>query len=55
VRPEGLDYAAAARKTAWLIGESKRLKLSGIGLKDQSDVAEIGAGSSALLDDKGAD
>lgn len=41
VRPEGLNYAAAARKTLWLVNESLRLKLSGIGLKDQSDMTEI--------------
>lgn len=41
VRPEGLNYAAGARKTWWLVNESLRLKLSGIGLKDQSDMAEI--------------
>ncbi|HEX5339079.1 MAG TPA: ethanolamine ammonia-lyase subunit EutC [Gallionella sp.] len=43
VRPEGLSYAAAAHKTLWLVNEAMRLKLSGIGLKDESDMAEIGA------------
>ncbi|HEY3326019.1 MAG TPA: ethanolamine ammonia-lyase subunit EutC [Novimethylophilus sp.] len=43
VRPEGLSYGAAARKTLWLVSEAMRLKVSGIGLKDQSDIAEIGA------------
>lgn len=42
VRPEGLNYEAAARKTLWLVNEAMRLKLSGIGLKDESDMAEIG-------------
>ena len=41
VRAEGLDYAAAARKTLWLVNEALRLKLSGVGLKDESDVTEI--------------
>lgn len=54
VRPEGLDYPAAARKIWWLVSEAQRLKLSGIGLKDQSDVAEIGAASATMLGDKGA-
>ena len=47
VRPEGLNYEGAARKTLWLVNEALRLKLSGIGLKDQSDVAEI-AGTASL-------
>ena len=41
VRPEGLDYRTAARKTHWLVNESMRLKLSGVALKDESDVMEI--------------
>ncbi len=41
IRPEGLGYAAAARKTYWLLQEAVRLKLSGVGLKDESDVAEL--------------
>jgi ethanolamine ammonia-lyase small subunit len=52
VRPEGLNYPAAARKTCWLVDEALRLRLSGIGLKDQSDVAEIGATTSPGLADK---
>ncbi|HSI96447.1 MAG: ethanolamine ammonia-lyase subunit EutC [Methylophilaceae bacterium] len=52
VRPEGLNYQAAARKTRWLVVEALRLRLSGIGLKDQSDVVEIGAVSSPGLPDK---
>ena len=52
VRPEGLNYQAAARKTRWLVDEALRLRLSGIGLKDQSDVVEIGAASSPGLADK---
>lgn len=53
VRPEGLNYVAAARKTLWLVNEAMRLKLSGIGLKDQSDLAEIGAAETARLPHKG--
>ena len=37
VRPEGLKIDEAARKTAWLIGEAFRLRLTGIALKDGSD------------------
>ena len=42
VRPEGLPYAAAARKMLWLLNEALRLKLTGVGLKDESDMVEIG-------------
>lgn len=41
VRPEGLHYAAAAKKLLWLASEAMRLKVSGIALKDESDVQEI--------------
>ena len=48
VRPEGLDYPAAAKKLLWLAREAARLKVSGVALKDESDVQEIG--SSATLE-----
>jgi ethanolamine ammonia-lyase small subunit len=38
IRPEGLPYAAAADKLAFLLRETLRLQLSGVGLKDQSDL-----------------
>jgi ethanolamine ammonia-lyase small subunit len=41
VRPEGLPYAPAARRLVWLARESLRLQLSGVSLKDRSDVAEL--------------
>jgi ethanolamine ammonia-lyase small subunit len=34
IRPEGLNYQAAAEKIFFMINESLRLKLSGVGLKD---------------------
>lgn len=34
IRVEGLDYAAAARKIAWTVGEARRLGLSGVGLRE---------------------
>ncbi len=48
VRPEGLQYAAAAKKLVWLAKEAMRLKVTGVALKDESDMQEIGA--QALLD-----
>jgi ethanolamine ammonia-lyase small subunit len=37
IRPEGLAPAQAGQRLAWLLRESLRLKLSGVGLKDRSD------------------
>lgn len=41
VRPEGLQYDAAAKKLIWLAKEAMRLKVTGVALKDESDVQEI--------------
>lgn len=41
VRPEGLGYAQAARKLLWLCGEAQRLQLTGVQLKDRSDVPTL--------------
>jgi len=41
VRPEGLGYAQAARRLVWLVQEAWRLQLSGVGLKDRSDVPAL--------------
>ena len=48
VRPEGLQYAAAAKKLVWLAKEAMRLKVTGVALKDESDVQEIGQTTWAL-------
>jgi ethanolamine ammonia-lyase small subunit len=37
VRPEGLPYDLAAFKLHYLITHALRLKLTGVGLKDDSD------------------
>lgn len=42
IRPEGLSHAAAAQKLLWLAREAQRLRLTGVGLKDESEVREIG-------------
>ena len=43
VRAEGLSYAAAALKLAWLIDEAFRRGLTGVALKDESDLVAINA------------
>lgn len=47
VRPEGLDFATAAKKLLWLAKEAFRLKVSGVKLKDESDIRELGQQASA--------
>jgi len=49
VRPEGLSYQAAAKKLMWLAQESVRLKLSGVALKDESDVQQIAKDEPRML------
>ena len=41
VLPEGLQYAVAAKKLVWLAKGAMRLQLTGVNLKDESDVQEI--------------
>jgi ethanolamine ammonia-lyase small subunit len=52
VRPEGLSYFDAARKTCWLANEALLLKVSGVALKDESDVAEIASTAVSALTDR---
>jgi ethanolamine ammonia-lyase small subunit len=44
VRPEGLAYGLAAFKLGWLLREALRLGLTGVTLKDESDLAVLGSG-----------
>jgi len=37
IRPEGLSWAAAARKAMYLLIEARRIGSSGVGLKDETD------------------
>ncbi len=49
IRPEGLHYPVAAYKLMWLAREAICRKLSGVALKDESDVKEIVNPSTAKL------
>ncbi|WDD95890.1 ethanolamine ammonia-lyase subunit EutC [Burkholderia sp. FERM BP-3421] len=51
VRPEGLPYAAAAHKLHYLLTHARRLGLTGVGLKDDSDATLPGAAAPAQLSD----
>lgn len=42
VRPAGQDPVTAARRLAWLVGEARRLGLTGVGLKDHSHLPLVG-------------
>ncbi len=49
IRPEGLPLAGAAARIAWLVRESQRRRVTGIELKDDSDVPAVaGDGPRAL-------
>jgi len=54
IRAEGLSYPAAAFKMAWLVGEALRLGLTGVGLKDDSNLASLTATASRALSDQPA-
>ncbi|WP_421934387.1 ethanolamine ammonia-lyase subunit EutC [Phenylobacterium sp.] len=41
IRPAGLSYEEAAFKLAWHVAEARRLGLTGVGLKDESDLIAL--------------
>ena len=41
IRPAGLSYHDAAKKIVWLTQEAIKLKLSGVRLKDESDMVSV--------------
>ena len=43
IRPAGLDFAEAARKLGWLMNEALTRQLTGVGLKDDSDLPALPA------------
>ncbi|MDQ0463252.1 ethanolamine ammonia-lyase small subunit [Caulobacter ginsengisoli] len=42
IRPQGLGYEAAAARLTWLVREALKRRLTGVELKDQSDLGLIG-------------
>ncbi|WP_233845975.1 ethanolamine ammonia-lyase subunit EutC [Paraburkholderia sp. HD33-4] len=51
VRPEGLDYPQAAHKLHYLLTQARKLKLTGVGLKDDSDELLAGAATHPAVSD----
>jgi ethanolamine ammonia-lyase small subunit len=49
IRPEGLSLPAAAARIAWLVRESQRRRVTGIALKDDSDVPAVAGDDSPAL------
>ena len=50
VRPEGLNYDSAAFKLLWILSEARRLKLTGVGLKDHSGSLPAAASNAGTLE-----
>ncbi|WP_374574537.1 ethanolamine ammonia-lyase subunit EutC [Phenylobacterium sp.] len=50
IRAEGLSYEAAAFKIAWLARQALRLGLTGVSLKDESDLEALAAPGSRALE-----
>ncbi|MFT0168506.1 ethanolamine ammonia-lyase subunit EutC [Paraburkholderia mimosarum] len=48
VRPEGLPYESAAHKLHYLLTHARRLCLTGVGLKDDSDATLPGSGGTPI-------
>jgi ethanolamine ammonia-lyase small subunit len=50
VRPQGLSYEHAARRLLFLLGAARRLRLTGVRLKDDSDMPNLMRAESAPVD-----
>jgi len=51
LRPEGLPLAPGAARIAWLVREALRRRVTGIELKDDSEIAALGTGGAPGLAD----
>ena len=51
IRGEGLSYAAAAHKLLFLMNEARRLKLSGVRLKEGAGLIEDSMSNAKLVSD----
>jgi ethanolamine ammonia-lyase small subunit len=49
IRPDGMPVAEAARKLAWLVGAMRRLRLTGVALKDEAPALAAQDKSTSLL------
>lgn len=49
LRPEGLPLAEGAARIAWLVRESQRRRVTGIDLKDDSDVPAVAGDAASAL------
>ena len=49
IRPEGLALADAAARIAWLVRESQRRRVTGIALKDDSEVPAVAGDDAPAL------
>ena len=49
IRPEGMGTEAAAARLAWLMQAAGERGLTGVALKDESDVAVLGAGEAGRI------
>jgi ethanolamine ammonia-lyase small subunit len=49
IRPAGLPAAAAAARLAWLVRAALRRRVTGIGLKDESETARVGTDAPPAL------
>jgi len=49
IHATGLSYALAAKKLTWLMSQARRLGLTGVGLKENSDALAVASGSPPLV------
>ncbi len=49
IRPEGLSHERAAFKLDWLLGEALRRGITGVGLKDESDLVTLASPAKPVL------